>query len=136
MITALILGFSSVALLQFFVSYCRSVIAASGARSLSEQVRDVAGIKGQEVSGEEFERLLQLARLCPDSGRNRRAVAAITAYFRLVTIVRSASHKLAPSLISWTERELSGCAYFAATALDQRITYSRGLMAEQFSNQR
>ncbi len=68
MTAALILGFSCVALLQFFISYCRSIIAASTAQPLSEQVREVTGIRDGQIRGEEFVRLLQLTSLCPDSG--------------------------------------------------------------------
>lgn len=135
MITALIFALSVVALLQFFVSYCRSLIAACSSQPLSDQVREVTGIREGVISGNEFARLLQLARLCPESGKDRSAVTAVTAYYRLLQVARAASRRIIPSVVSWTERELSGCAHFAAIALDRRITYSRGLMAEQVSNQ-
>lgn len=134
MITALILAFSSVALLQFFMSYCRSVIAASVAQPFSEQLREIIGIRDREISGEHFGRLVQLARLCPDAGNDSRPIAAVQGYFHLLRIGR-ASLRMIPSAVAWTERELSGCAYFAAIALDHRITHSRVLMAQQVSNQ-
>jgi hypothetical protein len=134
MITALILAFSSVACLQFFISYCRSVIAASGALPLSEQVWEVAGIKDGEIRGEEFERLVQLSSLCPDSGTDHNGIAAVRAYFRMVTFARMALRGVIPSIGSWTDAELSGCAHFAAVALDRRISRSRDLMAQQFSS--
>ena len=134
MITALIFALSVVALLQFFVSYCRSLIAATGALPLSEQVREVTGIRGSEINGAEFARLLQLARLCPESGKDRAAVAAVRGYYRLLNVLRAVSGRFIPGVVSWTERELSGCAHFAAVALDRRITYCRGMMAQQLSN--
>lgn len=69
MIAALIAIISLSALLQFFVSYCRSVIAASSKVELSEQVREVAGIQSQPPSGEEFRRLLQARPPLPGPGR-------------------------------------------------------------------
>jgi hypothetical protein len=133
-IAALILAFSSVALLQFFVSYCRSVIAAYGALPLSEQVWEVTGIRGRQIRGEEFIRLLQLSSLCPDSGADNRAITAVRAYFQMVSFLRATLRDVIPGIISWTDAELSGCAHFAAVALDRRISYSRSLMAQQFSN--
>jgi hypothetical protein len=134
MITALILVFSSVACLQFFISYCRSVIAASGALPLSEQVWEVTGIKDRAIRGEEFERLVQLTSLCPDSGTDHSAIAAVSAYFRMVRFVDARLRGVIPGIVSWTEAELSGCAHFAAVALDRRISHSRDLMAQQFSS--
>lgn len=134
MTAAIVLAFSSVALLQFFISYCRSVIAASTARPLSEQVREVAGVKGREIQGEEFIRLLQLASLCPASGGDHGAIAAIRAYFRMVSFVRMALRGMIPGIVSWAEAELAKCAHFAAVALDRRISHSRDLMAQQISS--
>jgi hypothetical protein len=131
MTTALILIFSLVAMLQFFLSYCRSVIAGSVACPLSEQVREVTGIKGHEIRGEEFIRLLQLASLCPASGTDHTPITAIRAYFRMVTFARTILRRAIPGVVSWTESELSKCAHFAAVALDRRISYSRDLMAKQ-----
>jgi hypothetical protein len=133
MIAALILAISMIALLQFFVSYCRSLIAASRAQVFSDQLREITGIRDHEIAGEEFGRLVQLARLCPDTGNDTHAIAAVQCYFQLLKIGRSAL-KMIPSAVAWTERELSRCAYFAAVALDQRITNSRVLMAGQVSN--
>ncbi len=135
MIAALILVISVAALLQFFVSYCRSVIAASSKRNLSEHAREVAGIENRIVRGDEFERLLQLVRLCPEPGDDGRELRAVRSYFGLLSLLRSSFGRLAPGVASWAEREREGCAYFAAVALDRRITYSRDLMAEQMSNQ-
>lgn len=134
MTTALILAFSSVAFLQFFVSYCRSVIAASEAQPLSEQVREVTGIRDGQIRGEEFLRLVQLSSLCPDAGTDHRAVSAVRTYFRMLRFVRATVRGVMPGVISWTEAELSGCAHFAAVALDRRIAHSRQLMAQQFSS--
>ncbi|MFZ0818717.1 MAG: hypothetical protein WAM91_01510 [Candidatus Acidiferrales bacterium] len=135
MITAIILAFSMFALLQFFISYSRSVIAACSTQPLSPQVREVAAIHGREVSGEEFERLVQLGRLCPESRSDHWPVSSVNAYFRMLTFVRKFANRILPSLNEWTERERSGCAYFAAITLDRRIAYSRDLMAQQLSNQ-
>jgi hypothetical protein len=53
----------------------------------------------------------------------------------MLTFVRKVGNRMLPSLNVWMERERSGCAYFAAITLDRRIAYSRGLMAQQLTNQ-
>ncbi len=50
---AIILVCSVVFLLQFFVSYCRSLIAASIKHPLSAEVQDVTGIKSS-ATGDDF----------------------------------------------------------------------------------
>jgi hypothetical protein len=130
---ALILALSSVALLQFFISYCRSMIAASSAVCLSDQIWEVTGIESRQLRGEEFIRILQLMSLCPDSGGNSGAVSAVRTYFRMISFVRSTLRGVIPSIVSWTDAELSGCAHFAAVALDTRISRSRELMSQQYS---
>jgi hypothetical protein len=134
MIATIILALSLAALLQFFISYCRSVIAASTARPLSQQVREVAGIKDAKVPGDEFIRLLQLTSLCPASGLEHGAIPAIRAYFRMVSFVSKMLRGVIPGIVSWSESELSRCAHFAAVALDSRISHSRDLIAQQISS--
>ncbi|HUK30471.1 MAG TPA: hypothetical protein VLV89_05105 [Candidatus Acidoferrum sp.] len=135
MITSIILVISLFALLQFFISYSRSLIAAYGTQPLSAQVREVASIRGRTINGEEFPRLVQLARLCPESRDDRWQVFAVNSYFGFLNFVRDASRRLLPSVSEWSDRERAGCAYFAAITLDRRIASSRRLMAQQLSNQ-
>ncbi len=134
MIAALIFAISLATLFQFFVSYCRSVIAASSKKGLSDQARELTGIENHLVRGDEFERLLQLVWLCPEPGDDTRDLRAVRGYFGLLGVLRGAFSGLAPALARWAEREREGCAYFAAVALDHRIAYSRDLMAQQISN--
>ena len=85
MMAAFIFACSVVLLLQFFISYCRSLIAASARQSLSREVRDVAGI-AQSASGEDFARVVQLLQLCPDSPEDRAGIQAVGAYFRMLSM--------------------------------------------------
>ena len=133
MIAAIILIVCSLATLQFFISYCRSVIAASTARALSDQIWEITGIQDRELRGEEFNRLLQLMSLCPDASSDSGAISAVRAYFRMISFVRATLSGAVPSIVSWTDAELSGCAHFAAVALDARISRSRQLMSQQYS---
>ena len=124
---------SVIALLQFFVSYCRSLIAASMKQPLSEEVRDVAGIPAS-ASGDDFVRVMQLVQLCPDRPEDRGDIRAVGAYFRLLNVLRATVARVIPSLIPWTEMQRGQCAYFAAVALDRRIAFSRDMLAQQMDS--
>lgn len=134
MIATLIFALSFMALLQFFVFYCRSVIASSRTEMLSAQARDVTGISGAHVGGDEFERILELVQLCPKLRADRNDIRAVHLYYGLLSFLRATVAKLLPHLNAWTEQERGGCAYFAAVALDRRIAFSRNLMAQQMSD--
>ena len=130
MMAALILVFSLVVMLQFFISYCRSLIAASAKEALTQEVQDVTGIS-RDASPEDFSRVLQLLNLCPERPDDRRDLRAVGAYYRFLNFVRSTVALAVPSLKSWADRERSQCSYFAAVALGRRIAFSRNLLAEQ-----
>lgn len=134
MIAAVIFALSFFALLQFFVFYCRSVIAASRNEMLSPQARDVTGISGANVRGDEFQRILELLQLCPELRADRNEIRAVHLYYSLLSFLRGTLAQLLPDLSAWTERERGGCAYFVAVALDRRIAFSRNLMAQQMSD--
>ena len=121
---------SAAALLQFFVSYCRSLIAASIKQPLSAEVRDVTGIS-KAAAGEDFERVIQLLHLCPERPEDSGHIRAITTYFGLLTFLRSTVARIIPALMRWTEMEKGQCAYFVAVALDRRIAFSRDMLAQQ-----
>lgn len=133
MIAALICVISVAALLQFFVSYSRSVIAAYRKSELSEQVREVAGIEGDQLKSEQFVRLLQLVRLCPQKGDDHGDLTVVRSYYRLMGWVKAIGRALSPGLSRWAEHERVNCTYFAAVALDRRIAYSRALLAQQMT---
>lgn len=130
MIAGIILACSVVFLLQFFVSYCRSLIAASSKQALSPEVRDVTGI-AVSATAEDFPRVMQLLHLCPETPEDRSRVQAVGAYFGLLSLVRSTLAQILPSLRAWTDTERGHCAYFAAVALERRIAFSRDMLAQQ-----
>jgi hypothetical protein len=133
MMAGIILVCSLVFLLQFFVSYCRSLIAASIKHPLSAEVQDVTGIKNA-AAGDDFDRVVQLLQLCPDRPEDRSGIQAIGAYFGLLGFVRSTLAKIIPSLRTWTESERGLCTYFAAVTLERRIAFSRDMFAQQLES--
>lgn len=133
MMASIILVCSVVFLLQFFVSYCRSLIAASIKHPLSAEVQDVTGIRST-AAGDDFERVVQLLHLCPDRPEDRSGIQAIGAYFGLLGFVRATIARLAPTLKTWTETERGQCTYFAAVTLEKRIAFSRDMFAQQLES--
>jgi hypothetical protein len=133
MMAGIIFVCSVVFLLQFFVSYCRSLIAASIKHPLSAEVQDVTGIKSA-ATGEDFDRVVQLLQLCPDRPEDRSGMQAIGAYFGLLGFVRATLARIVPSLRSWTETERGQCTYFAAVTLERRIAFSRDMFAQQLES--
>ncbi len=130
MTAAIIFVISMAALLQFFISYCRSLIAASSKQVLSPEVKDVTGIQ-KFASGDDFNRVMQLLQLCPERPEDRNSVQAIGAYFKILNFLRSTVARIVPSMQVWTELERGHCAYFAAVALERRISFSRDMLAQQ-----
>ena len=135
MIAILIFGVSGLTLLQFFVSYCHSLIAESRGYELSEQGREISGITANSVRGDEFRRLLQLIAICPEPGGDHNQVRAVSIYFGLLGLFRILFGWIQPAVARWIESERGGCAYLAAVMLDRRIAYNRVLMARQMSTQ-
>jgi hypothetical protein len=135
MIAILIFGISVLTLLQFFVSYCHSLIAESRGHELSEQGREISGVNGHSVRGDQFRRLLQLIALCPEPGDDTRQVRAVSIYFGLLGLGRVLLGWIEPAVARWIDSERGGCAYVAAVVLDRRIAYNRVLMARQVSTQ-
>jgi len=130
MIATIILVCSAVFFLQFFVWYCRSLIAVSSKQALSPEVQEVTGIQ-KTASGEDFNRVMQLLHLCPERPEDRKGIQAIGAYFRLLSFVGSTIAQFVPSMKVWTDSERGHCTYFAAIALERRISFSRDMLAQQ-----
>jgi hypothetical protein len=133
MMAAFIFVVSAVIFLQFFVFYCRSLIAVSAKQPLSPEVQEVTGIQSA-ASGDDFNRVMQLLHLCPERPEDRNGIQAIGAYFHLLNFVSSTVARLIPSMKSWTDSERGHCTYFAAIALERRISFSREMLAQQMDS--
>jgi hypothetical protein len=129
MIAALIFVVSSFTLLQFFVSYSRSIIAESRNHLLSQQALELCGTKSGSLSGEQFRRLSQLIALCPEANDDGFQVDAVRIYFYLLEMARTVIGWAMPSASPWIEAERRGCAYVVAVVLDRRIAHNRMMVA-------
>jgi len=134
MIAVLIFAVSFLTTLQFFVSYCHSLIEESRGHTLSVYAREISGVTRGTARGDQFNRLLQLLALCPEPGGDANQVRAVSTYFSLLSLGRMLMNWATPGAAQWIEAERGGCAYVVAVILDRRITYSRTLLAQQSSN--
>ena len=130
MMAAIILVCSLVLFLQFFVFYCRSLIAVSAKQALSPEVQEVTGIQ-RTASGEDFHRVMQLLHLCPERPEDRNGIQAVSVYFRLLNLLSASLARFVPSMLAWTQVERGHCTHFAAVALERRISFSRDMLAQQ-----
>jgi hypothetical protein len=130
MMAAIILVVSLVTLMMFFVSYCRSLMASSASHALSEEVRDVTGIRSR-ASGRDFTKVMQLLQLCPERPADRMGLRAVQTYYSFLGAAQSTISRMAPTFRSWSENERASCAYFVAVVLDKRISLSREMLAQQ-----
>jgi hypothetical protein len=117
--------------MQLMAAYCRSILASSRRVELSDRVRDVAGFTDDRVGVADFSRLLQLVRLCPEGGDDHGEIRAVGVYYRVLRILNHIASPLLPQIANWANRECESCSYFAAVALDRRISYSRDLFSQQ-----
>lgn len=130
MMAAIIFAISLVTLFMFFVSYCRSMMATAARQELSEEVRDVTGI-GETASAKDYNRVVQILDLCPERPEDRIGIRAVSFYFSCLNVAKQSISRVVPALKSWTEQEQASCAYFAAVALDRRISFNREMLAQQ-----
>jgi hypothetical protein len=134
MIASLICVFSCGALMQLMAAYCRSILASSRRVELSDRVREVGGFRGDSVSVGDFGRLLQLVRLCPERGDDHSDIRAVGAYYKALRALNRVTASIVPQIAAWANRECESCSYFAAVALDRRISYSRDLFSQQLGS--
>jgi hypothetical protein len=130
MMAALIFAVSLATLFMFFVSYCRSMVASAAQHELSEEVRDVTGIN-QAASAGDYTRVMQILELCPDNPDDRIGLRAVNLYYSCLKMGQQIFLRAVPSMNSWTEHEQASCAYFAAVALDRRISFNREMLTRQ-----
>ncbi len=121
MIPALMLTFSCAALVQFFMSYCRSLLLSYAEVELSAATREFMGIHSAEVTGSNFYHLLGLARLAPGLADDKWEIRVVSLYYRIVRVASLLSKPIGSAAQSWVENQSNLCAYFAAAALDRRI---------------
>lgn len=117
-----------------FVYYCRSALAGAQNIEPSRQVLRAAGLENRKPYGADFQRLVGLASLCPERGKDGAQMRAVAIYYRLLRALEYLSHHPTPILSIWAKREQESCAHFAAVALERRISSSRELFLQHGTN--
>jgi hypothetical protein len=134
LIAGIIAAASLVALLPLFVSYCGTALSSARSEPLSERVSTLIGSYEGDLAAQDFDRVLQLVRLCPEHEPDRAGVRAVTTYYRTLQAGGRLCGRFSPSFADWTERECEDCAHFAAVVLDRSISSSRSLFTQQASD--
>ncbi|MGC2419323.1 MAG: hypothetical protein WA434_16395 [Candidatus Acidiferrales bacterium] len=116
---------------ELFVHYCRAILASSRKTQLPASVCEAAGVDRDGVAPGDFERFLELVRVCPEETADNRRICAVCAYYGLVRALGRASRGLVPGVESWADKEQRNCSHFAAVALDRRISCTRKLFAQR-----
>lgn len=121
MIPALMLVFSCAALVQFFMSYCRSLLLTSVDVELSAATIELIGMPSAEITGANFHRLLGLVRLAPILADDKWDLRVVSLYYSAIRFAGLFTKPIGSAAQSWIERQSSLCACFAAAALDRRV---------------
>jgi hypothetical protein len=130
MISLLVCAISVLAVIQFLITYCRSILTAASRVELSERTLKAAGLPVPEPAEKEFERLMQLAELCPMPGKSIPETDVIVAYHNALGIVHQVAEGRSKAVERWVVRERARCTYFAAVHLDQRLAFTQDLLRE------
>jgi hypothetical protein len=126
MIAALI-GIPALAAAFQFVYYCRSALASTRTAEPSGQLRRAMGLENGKSNCADFERLLELVRLCPEPGKDAWPIRCVATYHGLLRLLAPQFDEPLPAVSSWARREQRACSHFLAVVLDQRIASSRHL---------
>lgn len=121
MIPALMLTFSCAALVQFFMSYCRSLLLTCSHAELSAATLEIIGVQSAQITGANFYRLLGLVRLAPNPADDKWDLRVISLYYQAMRVAGLLTKPIGSAAHNWIERQSNLCAYFAAAALDRRI---------------
>jgi len=118
-----------IVVLHFLVVYCRSCLAESSKVLISGHTRDELELKEGEAAGDDFPRIVALARLCPDA-KGAHRLFVVRTYYRCLTATYQASVVRGSRFSKVIQRERRACTHFAAVFLAQRIAQAREMVKE------
>lgn len=119
--TCLMFVFSVGALIQFAISYCRTLLLNSSELEISKRVLEVTGFAAGNYTSSDFDRVMQLIRFAPQLRDDAAQMRAISVYYRLTRVASALVSPLSREASRWFESELSRCTQFAVVALDRRV---------------
>ena len=133
MLSAMLLAISIVALSQFAVYYWRAVLAGVAAQPVSDRVLVAAQVENGHLTPQDFQTLSGLHNLTPALSPNRSGLGLVRLYYRAIEGLDAFLANKVPSFSSWSERERSICARYAAVQVDRRLQANFDLVASLHS---
>ena len=128
MISVLMLIAALIGMVQFGVSYWRSILASTAAQPLSERFCAAAGLQHAKPDADDFSAILSLHRLTPGLENQPSRLRGLQVYYSVVDSLR----KL-PALNQWAQSEMTTCARYLAVVVDQRLGNNLACAAEMRS---
>jgi hypothetical protein len=129
MFSTIILIAAAAGLMQFGISYWRSLIAGVAAQPLSERFRMASGLNHAVPGSEDFGALLSFHRMTPGIEQRSSSLRGIQIYYSLVNALCGL-----PALRRWAQSEMTTCARYVAVLVDQRLEQNFACAAEMRSN--
>jgi hypothetical protein len=129
MFSTLILIAATVGVMQFGISYWRSLIAGIAAQPLSERFHVASGLNHVAPQAADFGALLSFHRMTPGIEQRTSSLRGIQIYYGVVAALCGL-----PALRQWAQSEMVTCARYVAVLVDQRLEQNFANAAEVRAN--
>jgi len=131
MIAALILVFSTAALVRFGICQWRAMWLTVAARPLSDCLQAATGLDGKSLRAEDFYLSTKTSHYVSPAPHERNVwLREVGVYFRIVSTIEKIAGKHVPGIANWAQSELISCAKYAAAVLDQRLNANLAYAAD------
>ena len=131
MIAALILVFSTAALVRFGICQWRVMWLTVAARPLSECLQAATGLDGKALRPEDFYLITKTSHYVSPAPHERNVwLREVGVYFKVVSSIEKLAGKHVPGITNWAQSELLSCAKYAAAVLDQRLNANLAYAAD------
>ncbi|HKQ86867.1 MAG TPA: hypothetical protein VJS43_08860 [Candidatus Acidoferrales bacterium] len=131
MIAALILVFSTAALVRFGICQWRAMWLTVAARPLSECLQAATGLDAKALRPEDFYLITKTSHYVSPAPHERNVwLREVGVYFRIVSSIEKLAGKHVPGITNWAQSELLSCAKYAAAVLDQRLNANLAYAAD------
>jgi hypothetical protein len=131
MMAAIILVFSTVALIQFGISQWRDMWLTVAARPLSECLQAATGLDAGALRPEDFYLITKTSHYVSPAPREHNVwLREVGIYYKVVSAVKNVIGSHVPGVAEWAQSELLSCARYAAAVLDQRLNANLAYAAD------
>ncbi|MGH9574976.1 MAG: hypothetical protein ACRD40_15775 [Candidatus Acidiferrales bacterium] len=131
MIAALILVFSTAALVRFGICQWRAMWLTVAARPLSDCLQAATGLDGKSLRAEDFYLITKTSHYVSPAPHERNVwLREVGVYFKIVSKIEKIAGQHVPGIANWAQAELISCAKYAAAVLDQRLNANLAYAAD------